>query len=97
MDVITQSCVKEFLSNNDISSKDDSTDFQVFANFSVLSKEYCPLFDLDDVSVDEGTPGIDGVAIIVNGKMVNNVEQIEDLIEMNPLPGLKPRVSGLLI
>ncbi|MDD5673102.1 MAG: AIPR family protein [Chitinivibrionales bacterium] len=83
MDVITQSCVKEFLETNEIQSSDDSTNFELFANYSIVSKEYSSQFDPDDISVDENTPGIDGLAIIVNGKLVDDIDQVKDLIELN--------------
>jgi hypothetical protein len=83
MDVITQSCVKEFLESNEISPVDSSIDFELFANYSIVSKEYNSQFDPDDISVDEDTPGIDGLAIIVNGKLVDDIDQVKDLIELN--------------
>lgn len=83
MDQITASCVKEFLTLHEIPEGTHATNFENFANFCIVSKEYNGLFDVEDVSTDEATQGIDGIGVIINGKLVDDVDEIDDLIESN--------------
>ena len=83
MDLITKSCVKEFVETNEIDSVSESVDFEKFASFCVVAKEYSGSFDIGDILTDEGTQGIDAVATIVNGRLVDEVDEIHDLLEAN--------------
>jgi len=82
MDRITQSYVKEFLKLQEIPSKADDVDFEKFVNFTIVSREYSGQFKIDDISTGTAT-GIDGVAVIVNGKLVNSIDEVNDLCELN--------------
>ena len=60
------------------------TVFEHFANFCVASKEYSDEFDVEDVHVAGGNDlQLDGVLIIVNGVLVDSVEEVEDLAKTN--------------
>ena len=53
-------------------------------NFVIVSLEYSESFDPSDVHVGrKGLPGIDGLAIIVNGVLVTEEEEIDNLLEAN--------------
>ncbi|CQR73146.1 AIPR protein [Sporomusa ovata DSM 2662] len=82
MDRITQSYLREFLTLQDIRPKSDSLDFEKFVNYSIVSKEYNGEFKIEDISTGEAQ-GVDGIAIIVNGRLVTSVEEIDDLSNLN--------------
>ena len=84
MDRITQSLITELITNLEIKSQGESKDFEKLANYSIISNEYNKTFDLNFVTIGDGEDtGIDGISIIVNGVLVENTEEIDDLIEKN--------------
>ncbi len=84
MDRITQSFIKELLEAEELTSQGESKDFEKLANYSIISNEYNKTFDLNFVTIGDGDDtGIDGISIIVNGVLVENIEEIDDLIEKN--------------
>ena len=90
MDRITEAFVKEFVDLNDLEKLNESDQFEYFANHCIVSKEYGNTnFDLDEISTGKGTQGIDGIAIIVNNKLVETTKEIKDLIELNNILNVK--------
>lgn len=84
MDRITQSFIKELLETEELISLGESKDFERLVNYSIISNEYNKTFDLNYVTIGDGDDtGIDGIAIIVNGVLVESIEEIDDLIEKN--------------
>lgn len=62
----------------------ESSDFQLFCNYSVLANEYNKTFDVKSITVGSGADtGIDGIAIIVNGHLVEDIEEIDVLLKAN--------------
>lgn len=63
---------------------DEPTLFEHFVNYCVVSTEYNERFDLEDVHAGGGGDlGQDGIAIIVNGKLVNSEETVKELANKN--------------
>ena len=84
MDRITQSMIDSFKSNQSLNIDDDSELFEYFVNYCVVNNVYGSNdFDLEEITTGKATQGIDGIAIIVNQKFVNTVEDIDTLIEYN--------------
>jgi len=84
MDRITHNLLQEFAQSHGLQHLPESEQFEHFANNAALSTEYQESFDVDDIYVGgEGNPGIDGLAIIVNGSLVEDAEEIDDLLETN--------------
>lgn len=84
MDRITESLIIELLSNLEIKSEDESKDFEKLANYTVVSNEYNKTFDIESLNVGEkNDTGIDGIAIIVNGQLVESTDEVDDLLEKN--------------
>ncbi|MBB6236904.1 hypothetical protein HDC90_001521 [Pedobacter sp. AK013] len=84
MDRITQSLISELIINLELQSEGESKDFERLSNYSIISNEYNKTFEIDTITVGDGNDtGIDGIAIIVNGQLVETVEEIKDLLERN--------------
>lgn len=84
MDRITESLITELLTNLEINSEGESKDFEKLANYTVVSNEYNKTFDLEILTVGNGNDtGIDGIAIIVNGQLVESTDEVNDLLEKN--------------
>ena len=80
MDRITSSLVKEFKENFDYGHLPDDDLFENFANYIVVSKEFGTGFDIDSISTGKGGDlGIDGIAIIVNGRLISNADELDEV------------------
>jgi hypothetical protein len=91
MDRILKHLVDDFLTEFEISSVDLGKDFQRFTVYSVVASEYSQDFDLEDVETGEGDDtGIDGIAIIINGKLIENKSDIDFLLQH--IPQIEPTI-----
>jgi hypothetical protein len=63
---------------------ENSVLFEHFVNYCVISKEYADDFQIEDVHVAGGNDlQLDGIAIIVNGLLINAIEEVDDLASTN--------------
>lgn len=84
LDRITSSLINELLRAQEIKSEGEPKDFEKLVNYSCISNEYDKQFDLELATIGNGNDtGIDGVAIIVNGNIVESIDEVEDLLEAN--------------
>lgn len=84
MDRITKQLVNELITTQEIKNKNESENFEFFVNFSVISNEYSRTFNLENVTIGSGgDTGIDGLAIIVNGTIIDSTEEVDNFIETN--------------
>ncbi|KAI9129976.1 AIPR family protein [Acaryochloris sp. CCMEE 5410] len=84
MDRITKSLIIELLEKQEIVSEGDSKDLEKLVNYCILSNEYSKTFEIDVITVGEGgDTGIDGLAILVNGQLIEHKEEVDDLLERN--------------
>jgi hypothetical protein len=83
-DDILQSYVNNFISSNDLTDIDFDKSFEHYVNYNVVSKLYPRDFDFEDLETGgQNDLGIDGAAIIVNGNIIRNPEEIDFLISRN--------------
>ncbi|MVM37146.1 AIPR protein [Spirosoma sp. HMF3257] len=85
MDLVTGSLLNTFKSEQGFDdSVDQPTIFEHFANFCVVTYEHSDDFDVEELHVAGGNDlQLDGIAIIVNGVLVNSIEEIDDLVTTN--------------
>lgn len=84
MDRITKSLLDEFVSQNGLESIPEETAFEHFTGYIVTSSHYTESFSSEDINVGAGNDcGIDSISIIVNGCLVTEPEEIEDLNDTN--------------
>jgi AIPR protein len=84
MDRVTKSYLEEFRVEQSLGEMPESDVFEFFADYCVVSNLYDEEFDAADVHVGgEDDLGIDGLAIIVNGVLINSVDEAEDLLDLN--------------
>lgn len=82
MDKITKSLLDTFSKQNEIENLSESTRFEHFSNFSIISKLFRGSFELDDLhSGSGGDCGIDGLVIIVNGRIILDEDELRDVVE----------------
>ena len=84
MDKITQSMLDSFKTSQNLSIPDTSLLFEYFTNYCVVTNVYgVNDFDIEDITTGLATQGIDGVAIIVNQRLVHSTDDIDMLISLN--------------
>jgi len=84
LDRVTKSLLDQFVSETSLEMLPEDQAFEHFCGFLVTSEHYSETFSTTDIAVGAGGDcGIDCVAIIVNGSLVTNPEEIEDLEEVN--------------
>lgn len=85
MDLVTQSLLASFKSEESLPSDlDESVLFEHFVNYCTVSNDYGDEFDVKDIHTGGGDDlGIDGLAIIVNGNLIADAAEIDDLATAN--------------
>lgn len=90
MDRITKSMIDSFSNSWNLGITDPTLLFEYFVNYCVVNNVYgANNFDLEEITTGKATQGIDGIAIIVNQKLINSTEDIDDLISMNQTISVK--------
>lgn len=83
-DEILKGHLRDFSEHNALEGKSGPEQFERFVNYCVISKKYPREFDFEDLSVGGGADAaIDGVAIIVNGNIVQEPEEIDFFLNRN--------------
>lgn len=84
MDRITKSLLDEFSREEGISRLAEDKRFEHFSTFLAVSNYHADNFDTDDlVTGSGGDTGIDAIAILVNGSIVNDAELVQELVDTN--------------
>lgn len=84
MDRITQALLSEFIRQHSLSSLPLEKAFEHFVSYLVTSGHYPESFSTDEITVGAGGDcGIDSITIIVNGMLITEPEEIEDLANSN--------------
>ena len=84
MDRITKALLDEFIQQNALGVLPEDKAFEHFAGYLVTAGHYPESFATDDISVGAGGDcGIDCISVIVNGSLVTEPEEIEDLASTN--------------
>ncbi len=85
MDLVTRNLLVTFRDQEGFPEDiDEATLFEHFANYCVTSKEYSDDFEVEDIHVAGADDlQLDGVAITVNGVLVDSVEEVDDLAKAN--------------
>lgn len=84
MDRITKSLLDEFIQENGIQRLPEETAFEHFAGSLATQSHYAESVDTEDISVGAGGDcGIDCIAVIANGSLVTEPEEVEDLATTN--------------
>ena len=78
MDRVSESLLNEFSSERGIPQLSEDRRFEHFVCFVTVGRHYSESFDTEDILVGDAT-GIDGIAIIVNGVLITDVESLEEL------------------
>ena len=84
MDRITKGFLTEFIQQNNLQALPEDRAFEHFCGYLVTAAHYSESFSTDDIAVGGGGDcGIDCIAVIVNGTLVTEPEEVADLANTN--------------
>ncbi|WP_174287088.1 AIPR family protein [Sphingomonas bacterium] len=84
MDAITKANLSQFVTANGVETSNEDQQFESFSSYCVLSSVFEDSFDLELISTGSGDDcGIDALAIVVNGALVTDPEQVQDILDNN--------------
>ena len=85
MDRITESFLRQFAEDNELTALPQDRQFEHFASYVTTLRHYNgEAIDTSDVVVGSGgDTGIDGIGIIVNGSLVTDVEGLEEHADLS--------------
>jgi hypothetical protein len=78
MDKVSESLLNEFSNERGITQLHEDKRFEHFVCFITVGRHYSETFDTEDILVGTAA-GIDGIAIIVNGTLITDIESLEEL------------------
>jgi len=78
MDRVSESMLTEFSSERGIAQLGEEKRFEHFVCFITVGQHYSEMFDTEDILVGKAT-GIDGIAIIINGILITDVDSLEEI------------------
>lgn len=78
---IVKSHLDNFSNSFGLSDFDESQQFEMFVNYSVLMPKVSTTFELNDVTTGEGDDGIDGVAILVDEELIVSDEDAKSIFK----------------
>ena len=85
MDMITEGLLAEFSKEFQIEALQEDKRFEHLCGFIVVKRHYSETFDPKEIVVGAGGDlGIDAIGIIVNGILVTDKDQLEDMLDNNP-------------
>jgi hypothetical protein len=84
MDSVTQALMKDFADSNGLAGLSGDKQFEHFAAYSVVSSRFTEEFDTSDLVVgDGGDLNVDAFAVMVNGRLANDADYIDDVLSLN--------------
>ncbi|KGE73132.1 AIPR family protein [Spirochaeta lutea] len=84
MDRITKGMLEEFVKENSLSNFDEATAFEHFTGALLVAEHYSESFSSDDIHIGAGgDTGIDSIAILINGALITDIEEIDELLRVN--------------
>lgn len=84
MDRITASVLAEFSKENQIEKLDEEDRFEHLTAFLATRRHFSRALDTSDIVVGSGgDTGVDAIAILVNGALITDVDQVQEMYDQN--------------
>ena len=81
MDRITESFLNKFIQNTGIQEEKEATRFEHFSNYSLVDSQIDYHYKIEDINIGVGgTIGIDGFALILNGHLITEIDELTDIL-----------------
>lgn len=84
MNKIVESILAEFSKDNGIEGLSEDDRFEYLTSYLAIRRHYSRALDLKEVIVGAGgDTGVDAIAIIVNGALMTDVDQVQEMLDQN--------------
>ncbi len=84
MDKITTSVLEAFSKENGLSALPEEARFEHMTAYLTIRRHFSRALDTSDVVVGKGgDTGLDAIAIIVNGALMTDVDQVQEMYDQN--------------
>ncbi len=84
MNKIVEAILAEFSKENGIEALEEQDRFEYLTAYLTIRRHFSRALDLKDVVIgDGGDTGIDAVAMIVNGALMTDVDQVQEMLDQN--------------
>ncbi len=83
MHPIIGALLKDFAETQSLQDLNENEQFEHFVNYAVVSDIYAGDFNPIDVSTGSVEFGIDGIAVIANGALIDDMDEVDELCERN--------------
>jgi hypothetical protein len=84
MNKIVESILQEFSKSNSIEALEEWERFEYLTSYLTIRRHFSRALDLKDVVVGKGNDtGLDAIAIIVNGALMTDVDQVQEMLDQN--------------
>ena len=83
INAIIAALLKEFSDGQQLATLAEAEQFEHFVNYAILSDVYAAEFNPLDISTGTQEFGIDGIGIIVNGVLVEDPDEVDELKQKN--------------
>ena len=80
---IVKAHLDSFVNSHGLAGDSESSQFEQFANFAIISSRISSDYDLDDVTTGEGDDGIDGIAVLIDETVVVSPEDASSIFAVN--------------
>src|SRR4051794_19290762 len=77
MDRVSESLLNEFSTERGLTHLPEDKRFENFVTFITVGRHYSETFDTEELLVGDAT-GIDAIAVIVNGSLVTDTEELDE-------------------
>ena len=79
MDLITENLLSTFVEEHGRTSLPPDRQFEHFASYITVRQQYKETFDTGDIATGGGgDTGIDAIAVLVNGRLVADIDELDD-------------------
>ncbi len=84
LDRITNSLMRQFSQEFELGIYEESKLFEYFTNYCASSNENGTYnLNIEELTTGNSAQGIDGIAIVINGRFIYSIEDIDELIRLN--------------
>ena len=73
---IIKSHLDNFAKSFEIADLDENTQFEMFANYAVISPRVGAEFQLEDITTGDGDDGMDGVAVLIDEEVIVSADDV---------------------
>ena len=84
MDRITTSILEAFSKENKLEALEEAEKFEHLTAYLTIRRHFSRALDTTDVVVGKGgDTGVDAIAIVVNGALITDVDQVQEMLDQN--------------